>query len=222
MSKVILPYHLQDGQKAYAAKVMADLNAIAGKLNSVSIPGLADGDLETAIQQLKLMLDREYAADAKVVDSFSYDGTGKKLVLALKDWAVFTVDMAGFVNDYSGVSGEQVEISLDGERRISAALKDNSVNYAKLSAALRSLIDNKVVAGRSGNAEEIRFEDGETMQEKLDNQSLRGPAGATVALDAVYYFRVGGDGHLYVGVAEGAPQPPLSINGDGDLIYTIE
>ena len=52
-----------------------------------------------------------------------------------------------------------------------------------------------------------------------------GPTGAdgiTVALESMYYFRYDDeDGHLYVGVAEGADPPPLSINADGHMIYEI-
>ncbi len=221
MSKVVLPYHLQDGQKAYAAKLMADFNAIVGKLNSVSVPGLADGDIESALQQIKLLLDREYAAEAKVVENLAYDENSRRLVLTLKDGAIFFVDMAAFLNDYTGVSNDGVAVSLDGERRISAELKDGGVGYAKLSQALQNLINGKITKGQSGNAEEIRFNDGESFQEKLDNEALRGPAGITAALNGICAFRVGADGHLYVGVADGAAPPPFSINGDGDLIYTI-
>lgn len=50
----------------------------------------------------------------------------------------------------------------------------------------------------------------------------QGPAGVNVALDGMYYFRYDAtNGHLYVGVADGADPPPLSIDGSGHLIYTI-
>lgn len=49
-----------------------------------------------------------------------------------------------------------------------------------------------------------------------------GTDGVNIATDAMYYFRYDStDGHLYVGVADDAPQPPLSIDGNGHLIYTI-
>lgn len=53
-----------------------------------------------------------------------------------------------------------------------------------------------------------------------------GPTGAdgnSFIQNGMYYFRYdSGDGHLYVGVAEGAAQPPLSIDENGHLIYEIE
>lgn len=52
-----------------------------------------------------------------------------------------------------------------------------------------------------------------------------GPAGAdgvSVTLDSMYYFRYDdNDGHLYVGVADDADPPPLSIDDNGHMIYEI-
>ena len=53
MSKIILPYQLRDGQKAYAARIMADLNALAGGLNNITVEGLEGGDLESTLAALK-------------------------------------------------------------------------------------------------------------------------------------------------------------------------
>lgn len=50
----------------------------------------------------------------------------------------------------------------------------------------------------------------------------KGEDGVNLLLDAMYYFRYDGDdGHLYVGVADGSPQPPLSIDENGHLVYEI-
>lgn len=222
MSRVILPYNLQDGQKAYAAKLMANLNALAAKLNSVSLPGLADSDMETALQQLKLLLDDEYAADAKVLQSFSFDEETAMLTITLENGAVFSVDMNPLIPDISGTEGAELAVSVGVDGAISAALKDGAIAYARLNATLQRLLDNKITANEAGNAADILFSDGDSIQDKLDANAFQGPAGLSVELSGLFYLRVGADGHLYVGVADGAEQPPLSINSDGCLIYTIE
>lgn len=53
-------------------------------------------------------------------------------------------------------------------------------------------------------------------------QGEPGRDGVVITLDSLYYFRYDDtDGHLYVGVADDALQPPLHIDGNGHLIYTI-
>ena len=93
MGKVNLPYNLRDGQTAYAARLMADLNVLADKLNFVRIPGLTPGDMENALIQLKMLIDEEAAADKKVVSSFFYDEMSRQLCLELRNGAVFKVDI---------------------------------------------------------------------------------------------------------------------------------
>lgn len=223
MSHTILPYDLQDGQKAYAARVMANFQALAGALNSVSVEGLTPGDLESVLRQLKLLLDEMSAGHSRYVTDLSYDPASRRLTLLLSDGARYDVDMRPFINEYQGTEGESVGVSLDGQGRISAYLQPGSVGPGELSAALLALIDGKVSAGVAGNAAAIRFSDGQSFQDKLDAGQLKGADGVGVELGGMYYFRYdSGDGHLYVGVAQGAAAPPLSIDARGHLIYTIE
>ena len=222
MSKVILPYLLREGQVAYAARVMADLNALADKLNGVSVPGLADGDIESALQQLKYRLDAEAEADGRAVAGLAYDSAADELVLTLADGAAFRLSMAPFLNDHRGGSTADLTMAVDGDNVISGEINEGAVTYAKLAAALQSLINGKVTSGASGNAAEIVFADGESFQDKLDAGQLRGGDGVTAPLNAIYYFRVGSDGHLYVGVADDAAAPPFAIDAFGHLIYTID
>lgn len=223
MGKVNLPYNLRDGQTAYAARLMADLNVLADKLNFVRIPGLTPGDMENALIQLKMLIDEEAAADKKVVSSFFYDEMSRQLCLELRNGAVFKVDIADFVRYYSGSSGDGISISVDGEGRITAQLEPGSVGADKLDDGLQKVLDGKLEAEKSGNAAQVLFSDGQSMQDKLDNGELRGSDAVNAAVSGMFYLRVDeGNGHLYIGVADGAAQPPLSINNDGHLIYTIE
>lgn len=225
MGGVTLPYQLQDGQKAYASRLMANLQAIADKLNRVSLPGLPDADMEQALQQLKLLLDAEAAAGARTLESFAYDSAANQLQITLKNGARYTVSMAPFFNDYLGASSATADVTIDGERRIRAAIRENAISYEMLTGALQALLDSKVAAGEAGNAAAIRFQDGMSMQEKLDAGALNGKDGADgihATLAGMYYFRIGDDGHLYAGMADGAAAPPLSIDENGHLIYTID
>ena len=91
-----------------------------------------------------------------------------------------------------------------------------------LDSGLSSTLSQKVTAGETGNAEQILFSDGQTMQQKLDSGALNGKDGVALSFDSYYTFRVADNGHLYVGVAEEGEQPQLTINQDGHLIYTVE
>lgn len=59
-----LPYRLQEGQVAYARKVMANFEALMGLLNNITIDGKT-GDLETVLQELfnKAVLSGEPNSD---------------------------------------------------------------------------------------------------------------------------------------------------------------
>ena len=223
MSRIVLPYNLQDGQKAYAARIMANFQALAGQLNQISVSGLTPGDLESVLLQMKLLLDELSAGHDRYVHDLSYDAQNKRLTLTLQDGARFDVDMRPFINEYRGTEGESVAVALDGDGNISAALQPGSVGESQLSAALLSLIGSKVTANTAGNAASIRFSDGQSFQDKLDAGALKGADGVSAALSGMYYFRYDEtDGHLYVGVADDGPAPPLSIDQSGHLIYTIE
>ena len=223
MSQITLPYNLQDGQKAYAGRVMANFRAVAAGLNSVSVDGLTAGDLESVLRQLKLLVDELSRDHDRGVASLAYDGTGRKLALTLADGARYEVDMNPFINIYQGVSGDTVSVSVDGQGRIAAGLLPGSVGASQLAAAVKDQIDGKITADASGNAAQVKFSDGQSFQDKLDAGQLKGADGVTAALSGMYYFRYDAtDGHLYVGVASGAGQPPLAIDSSGHLIYTIE
>ncbi|MBR5430595.1 MAG: hypothetical protein IK116_08750 [Firmicutes bacterium] len=223
MSRITLPYNLQDGQKAYAARVMADFAALTGMLNQVSVDGLAPGDLENVLLQLKLLVDEVKQDQDRSVSDLSYDPLTRRLELRLMNGALYQLDMSPFLNLYLGSQSDTVAVSVDGAGRIGAQVRPGSLGENELSAALRGLINGKVTAGAAGNAAQIRFSDGDSFQDKLDAGALHGADAVSVALEGMYYFRYDPDnGHLYLGVADGVTPPPLSVNGSGHLIYTIE
>lgn len=128
-----LPHLLQEGQVAYAAKVMADFNAILAALNNLSAEGFTTQDISSMIADL---------ADA---------------------------------------------------------------------------IHHKVEAGEPGNAIDIKFTDGDTLQGKFANGDLNGTDGVAVVLDGCVAFDVDENGHLIVATNN---DNPYSIV-DGHLIYTV-
>lgn len=135
MANIVLPYNLQEGTKAYAAKVMANLHAIIGQLNNVDIVGLPNANLKAVLQAI----------------------------------------------------------------------------YDLASAA--------VVAYESGNAEQIIFDDGDTVQDKLDSGALNGRDGVSLQLNGLYHFKVE-NGNLILYAPDDVEQPPFSIV-NGELIYEI-
>ena len=223
MSEITLPYNLQDGQKAYASRVMANFRALIAGLNRVSVDGLTAGDLESVLRQLKLLVDELGEDRNRGVASLTYDGAGCKLVLTLADGARYQVDMGPFINQYQGVTGDTVSVTVDGQGHIAADLQPGGVGESQLAAAVKDKIDGKITAGASGNAAQVKFSDGQSFQDKLDAGQLKGADGVAAAISGMYYFRYDAtDGHLYVGTASGAGQPPLAIDNSGHLIYTIE
>ena len=103
-------------------------------------------------------------------------------------------------------------------------------------------VTRTVIQGRNGVMIDVLGPTGGTINFVYDGSTgIQGPRGNTGPTGAtgptgptglpginyveygMYYFRYDSDdGHLYVGVAEGAAPPPLSIDGNGHLIYEIE
>lgn len=137
MGRIELPYQFREGNKAFAAQLMADLNTLAGGLNSIRIQGLPEGDLESTLQEIK------------------------------------------------------------------------------------GLLDGKIDAFRAGNADQIKFSDGDSFQEKLDSGALRGADAVVSSSDGMYHFFVGGDGHLYLVSRSQAQEDAFSIDERGHLIYSL-
>lgn len=137
MGRINLPYQFRDGSKAYAAQIMADLNALAGGLNDIHIEGLPSSDLENILRELK------------------------------------------------------------------------------------GQIEGKIDAFQPGNAAQIKFSDGLTIQEKLDNGDLNGADGVLNNSEGLYCFYVGGDGHLYLMTRSQEQAQAFSIDERGHLLYTL-
>jgi len=67
MTKITLPYSLQDGQKAYASRLMANFNAIVACFNNIEVEGLDPGSIdEIAAQLLQATNDFEAAVNASI------------------------------------------------------------------------------------------------------------------------------------------------------------
>ena len=133
-----LPYVFQEGQKAYANQLMADLYAILGAINDIMLSGETTGkDLATILQ--------EHADD----------------------------------------------------------------------------IAARVVKNQAGNAAQILFSDGESFQQKLDSGDFNGVDALSVMNHMYKMFVDPANGHLYIAIPDGSAPPPLSIDNNGHLIYTV-
>ena len=78
----------------------------------------------------------------KVVTNFRYDENTKELILTLEDGTEQKIPMTAFIDDYSGVDGAEITISVSSDNKISAVLKNGSVDESKLSAELSNKIKN--------------------------------------------------------------------------------
>ena len=129
---ISLPYKLREGQIAYAAKVMANFEALLGAYANGHVDGLGDGDIYT-------LLSLMYSA--------------------------------------------------------------------------------AVLANEAGNADQIKFEDGETLVQKFDAGTLNA---SLLNNEGMFYFYVDpADGHLYVTASEGMEEEDFTIADDGHLLYTL-
>ena len=128
---------------------------------------------------------------------------------------------------------------MDGQKAYAAKLMGNfnyllgildgveipGINSSELNDALlemKDLIDQKISASENGNAKQIVFLDGANLQAKLDNGDLNGTDGVVSTSDGLYYFYVGGDGHLYLVTRSQVQGEAFSINNQGHLIYTVD
>lgn len=137
ISQIILPYIFQEGNKAYAAQVMANFYAVLNTLNSIVLQDMPADDLVSVLQTLS------------------------------------------------------------------------------------TKINNAVTKNEQGNAAQIKFDDGETMQQKLDGGEFNGVDAFSVMNHMYKLFVDSADGHLKACLPSDEMAPPLSIDERGHLIYTI-
>lgn len=79
----------------------------------------------------------------KVVTNFTYNETTKNLELTLEDGTVKTIPMTAFIDDYDGVDGEIVSVSVSNDNKISATIKNGTISKTLLTTDLQEEIDNK-------------------------------------------------------------------------------
>ena len=75
-----------------------------------------------------------------------------------------------------------------------------------------------VLAGEPGNAEQIKFEDGESLVQKFNAGTLNA---SLLDNEGMFYCSVGDKGHLYINASEGIEEGDFSIGSDGHLLYTL-
>lgn len=155
----------------------------------------------------------------RVVLDMRIDPDTLDLVLTLADGTEQRVSLVPFLNLYEGAKTATVSTRVNGAA-IEAHVRGGSVALSLLTPQLQDVIAGKVTANQEGNASQIKFGDGQTMQQKLDSGELHGRDGVAVEQNGLFYMRVDEFGHLKVGVPEDVGPPPLSIRS-GRLIYTI-
>lgn len=158
----------------------------------------------------------------KTIANFEYDKETKELVLILENDRQLRIPMSSFINIYTGETTATVQTLVVSGNKIQANIIGDSITMNLLNISLQNTINGKVTANEPNNASQIKFSDGQSFQDKLDNGSLKGDDGVSIATNS--FFRMYVDqitGDLVVVVADGAEKPPFTLEENGDLYYTI-
>ena len=115
--------------------------------------------------------------------------------------------------DFYAILSAINEIMLSGEA--------NGKDLATILQEHADAIAARVIKNQAGNASQIKFADGETMQQKLDNGDFNGVDALSVMNHMYKMFVDLDDGHLKMCIPDGSAPPPLSIDNSGHLIYTV-
>ncbi len=84
---------------------------------------------------------------------------------------------------------------------------------------LNLLVQSMVKADEAGNADDIVFEDGDTLEEKFSAGTLNA---SLLNSEGMFYFYIDpADGHLYVVAADGMSADDFWIDEDGHLQYAL-
>lgn len=95
------------------------------------------------------------------------------------------------------------------------------LGQADVGTLLNLLCEAMVKANEDGNASQIKFADGDDLEEKFAAGRLNA---AVLNNEGLFYFHVGpADGHLYVTAAEGIDEDDFEINDlNGHLLFTLD
>lgn len=76
----------------------------------------------------------------KVVINFDYDESTQEIVLTLEDGTEKKIPMTAFIDDYVGVDGEIITISISNDNQVSATIKNGTITLDKLTTELQDLV----------------------------------------------------------------------------------
>lgn len=95
----------------------------------------------------------------------------------------------------------------------------DGIGTADVPTMLQLLYEAMVKADEDGNADHIRFEDGETLTQKFNAGTLNA---SILDSEGLFYFYVDPeDGHLYVTASEGMEADDFEIDENGHLVFTL-
>lgn len=158
----------------------------------------------------------------KTIINFDYDSTTKELILVLTNGKQLKIPMSSFINIYTGETTATIQTLVVGSNKITATIRGNSISMNLLDTNLQNTINSKVTANEANNASQIKFNDGQSFQDKLDNGSLKGNDGVSISTNSFYRMYVTQTtGDLMIVVADGAEKPPFTLKDNGDLVYII-
>ena len=95
------------------------------------------------------------------------------------------------------------------------------LGQADVSTLINMLYEAMVKANENGNAEQIRFLDGDSLEKKFGDGTLNA---SILNSEGLFYFHIDpGDGHLYVTATEGIDEGDVTISDvNGHLLFTLD
>jgi hypothetical protein len=95
----------------------------------------------------------------KVVINFDYDESTQEIVLTLQDGTTKKIPMTAFIDDYTGVDGDIITISISNDNQITATIKNGTITLDKLTSDLQNLINQINNKANTSDLGELAYKD---------------------------------------------------------------
>lgn len=126
--------------------VKSDLNTVQNKVNTIASSYIKNvGYVEsTGLFTFTLQDGTTKSIDLaieKVVANFTYDSNTNNLILTLADGTKQTVPLTGLIDDFDGVDGQTIKVTVSSDNKISAEVKGKVIGEEHLTDALLNKIN---------------------------------------------------------------------------------
>lgn len=126
--------------------VKSDLNTVQNKVNTIASSYIKNVSYVESTGLFTFTLQdgttkKIDLAIEKVVANFVYDSNTNNLILTLADGTKQTVPLTGLVDDFDGVDGQTIKVTVSSDNKISAEVKGKVIGEEHLTDALLNKIN---------------------------------------------------------------------------------